>query len=229
MMNKARNKAGVLCILAAAILLTGMGAKQETGGNKSRLSPREEALRAQIGFERDVLILVKDSVPGQIHRLSGYDPDGYQIVADGIAFSVPEQDGDRVLSVLRKRLQPRKYLAFLIAVNEGIRTEEIAILKGTDPYEILRIMQTNGEDYDITNEDIIERLKEWEKQHPFEIIGAENGWVEIEFRTVPQDLNAFAEEVYDFCPDTVEQDAGSIEELAREIAGTKRLTLWWDR
>ncbi|HWR73524.1 MAG TPA: DUF4253 domain-containing protein, partial [Nitrospirota bacterium] len=211
------------------VLLTGMGAKQEASRREARFSSHEEALCAQTGFERDVLLLVKDLVPGHIHRLSGYDPNGYQIVVNGITFSVPEQDAGRVLGILRKRLQPRKYLAFLIAVNEGIRTEEIGILKGTDPYDILRVMQTNGEEYEITTEDIIERLKEWEKRHPFEIIGAENGWVEIEFRTVPQDLEAFAEEVFEFSPDTVEQDAGSVEELAREIARTKRLTLWWDR
>lgn len=229
MMAMIRSKAGIFSILAAAILLAGMGARQETGRKETSLSSREEALCAQIGFERDVLLLVKESVPGQIHRLSGYDANGYQIVVNGITFSVPEQDAGRVLSVLRQRLQPRKYLTFLIAVNEGIRTEEIGILKGTDPYDILRVMQTNGEEYEITTEDIIERLKEWEKRYPFEIIGAENGWVEIEFRTVPQDLTVFAEEVFDFCPDTVEQDAGSIEELSREIARTKHLTLWWDR
>lgn len=229
MKGRLQNKAVVFCFLAAAFLLAGMGGKQETKRREARLSSHEEALCAQIGFERDVLLLVKDSVTGQIHRLSGYDPAGYQIVVNGLTFSVPEQDAGRVLSVLRQRLQPRKYLTFIIAVNEGIRTEEIGILKGTDPYDILRVMQTNGEEYEITTEDIIERLKEWEKRYPFEIIGAENGWVEIEFRTVPQDLKTFAEEVFDFCPDTVEQDAGSIEELARGIARTKRLTLWWDR
>ena len=229
MMTMIRSMAGIFSILATAILLTGMAGKQEATRKEPRLSSHEEALCAQIGFEPDVFLLVKDYVPGQIHRLSGYDQNGYQIVVNGITFSVPEQDAGRVLAVLRQRLQPRKYLAFLIAVNEGIRTEEIGILKGTDPYEILRVMQTNGEEYEITTEDIIERLKEWEKRYPFEIIGAENEWVEIEFRTVPQDLKVFAQEVYDFCPDTVEQDAGSIEELAREIARTKRLTLWWER
>jgi hypothetical protein len=188
MMAMIRSMTGAVCILAAATLLTGMAGKQEPNKKESRLSSHEEALCTQIGFEQDVLLLVKDVVPGQIHRLAGYDQDGYQIVVNGITFSVPEQDAGRVLTVLRQRLQSKKYQAFLIAVNEGIRTEEIGILKGTDPYEILRVMQTNGEEYEITTEDIIERLKEWEKRYPFEIIGAENEWVEIEFRTVPQDL-----------------------------------------
>ncbi len=223
-----RDKA-VIFLLAASFLLAGMGAKKENKGNDPPLSPHEEALGAQIGFERDVLLMVKNLVPAQIHRLTGYDQNGYQIIVNGITFSVPEQEAEKVLTALRHRFQPKKYLVFLIAVNEGIRTEEVGILRGTDPYDILRVMQTNGEEYDITTDDIIERLKEWGKKYPFEIIGAENEWVEIEFRTVPADLAAFAEEVNEFSPDTVEQDAGSIEELVKEIKKTKRLTLWWDR
>jgi hypothetical protein len=122
-----------------------------------------------------------------------------------------------------------KYMAFIIEMNEAIRSDKIGILKGNDQYDVLRIMQTNGDDYDISNEDIIERLQEWEKRYPFAIIGAENDWVEIEFRAVPDDIRSFAQEVYDFCPDPVDQDAGSIEDLIKEIKATKRLLLWWDR
>jgi hypothetical protein len=71
-------------------------------------------------------------------------------------------------------------------------------------------------------------LKEWEKTSPFDIIGADNDWVEIEFKSLPKDLKSFAEEVYDFSPDAVDQGPGSTTELANEIQQTKRLFLWWD-
>jgi hypothetical protein len=200
------------------------------GGKKQvSLSPHEELLAGQIGFDVEVLRLVKETVPGHFHRMSGYDRNGYQIVVNGFSVPVPEQETARTLSLLRQKLLPRKYLAFIIEVNEALRSDKIGILKGSDQYEILRVMQTNGDDYDITNEDIIERLKEWEKQYPFEIIGAEYDWVEIEFKSVPADIRSFALEVYDFCPDVVDQDLGSIDELTREIKETRRVFLWWDR
>jgi hypothetical protein len=117
-------------------------------------------------------------------------------------------------------------MAFVVEVNAGIKTDRIGILKGTDQYDILRVMHTDGDDYDISNSDVIERLKEWEKSSPFDIIGADNDWVEIEFKTLPKDLRAFAEEVYDFSPDAVDQ--GSVCGLIAEIQRTKRLFLWWD-
>jgi hypothetical protein len=89
-------------------------------------------------------------------------------------------------------------------------------------------MHTDGDEYDISNQDVIDRLKEWEINSPFDIIGADSDWVEIEFKILPKDLTAFAEEVHDFSPDAVEQGPGSIAALAKEIQKTKRLLLWWD-
>lgn len=220
-----------LVVLAAALALLVMGGS--AGGKKQAspvpLTPHEELLAGQIGFDREILRLVKGVVPGHFHRMNGYDRNGYQIVVNGFTVAVPEQESGRALAVLRQSLSPKKHMAFLVEVNETIRSDKVGILKGTDPYDILRVMQTNGDDYDITNEDIIERLKEWGKKHPFEILGAEYDWVELEFKTVPEDVRAFAEEVSDFCPDAAGQDAGGIDGLIRDITDTKRLLLWWDR
>jgi hypothetical protein len=208
-------------LIAAALLLVG-------GAETIKLSPQAEELAKSIKFDRQVLIMAKEESGESIHRLIGYDEKDYQIIADGIAVTVPEDRTDIVLASLRKKLSPLKYMAFVVEVNAGIKTDRIGILKGTDQYDILRVMHTDGDDYDISNSDVIERLKEWEKSSPFDIIGADNDWVEIEFKTLPKDLRAFAEEVYDFCPDTVDQGPGSVGGLIAEIQRTKRLFLWWE-
>ena len=204
------------------------GVKKRVPATAEPLSPYAEELAKIIKFDRRVLLLVKEETKDRIGRLVGFDDDGYQIIAPGILVSVPEDETDQILSSLRKKLRPLKYMPFVAEMNEGLKIEKIGVLKGTDQYEILRIMNTNGEDYEIFNEDVIDRLKEWEEHSPFDIIGADNDWVEIEFKRLPQDLEDFAEEVYDFCPDTVDQGPGSVEGLVKEIKRTKRLFLWWD-
>ena len=208
-------------LIASAWLLIG-------GAETITLSPHAEELAKNIKFDRQVLIMAKEESGASIHRLVGYDEKDYQIVADGIAVTVPEDRTDMALASLRKKLAPLKYMAFLVEVNDGIKTDRIGILKGTDQYEILRVMHTDGDDYDISNEDVIERLKDWEKIAPFDIIGADNDWVELEFKTLPKDLKAFVEEVYDFSPDAVDQGPGTVAGLITEIQLTKRLFLWWD-
>lgn len=191
------------------------------------LSAYAEELAKILNFDRKVLLLIKQEANGHIHRLIGFDEDGYQIFAPGIAVQVPEDRTDHILDSLRKKL-PRQYMAFVVEMNEGMKTDTIGILKGTDQYEILRIMQTGGEEYDITNQDVIDQLKEWEKTASFAIVGADSDWVEIEFTSLPKDLKGFVEEVYDFCPDAVDQGPGSVDGLISDIKRTRRLFLWWD-
>jgi len=192
------------------------------------LSPYAEEVARILKFDREVLIIAKEESQDRIDRLVGYDENDYQIIAPGILVSVPEDRTDRVLSSLRKRLHPLKYMAFVVEMNAGLKIDKIGILKGTDQYEILRIMHTDGNDYDISNEDVIDRLKDWEKIASFDILGADSDWVELEFKTLPKDLKSFAEEVYDFSPDAIDQGAGNIEGLVKDIQKTNRLFLWWD-
>jgi hypothetical protein len=192
------------------------------------LSLAAEELAKNIKFDRQVLIIAKGESQDHIGRLIGFDEENYQIIAPGIVISVPEDKTDHILATLRQKLLPLKYMPFVVEMNEGLKIDKIGIIKGTDQYEILRIMHTDGDEYDISNQDVIDRLKEWEINSPFDILGADSDWVEIEFKKLPKDLTAFAEEVYDFCPDAVDQGPGSIAELAKEIQKTKKLSLWWD-
>ena len=215
---------GVLyAVLFPGVMLLMAAADPQNGLSRSELN-----LATQIGFEADVLLLVKEEARSPLHRMSGYDGDGYQIMANGIVISVPWSRSDQVLWSLREKLKRRNYMAFQIEINNSLKVDRIGIIKGTDQYEILRIMHTNGDDDDVSHEDVIAKLKQWEKRIRFEIVGAENDWVEIEFRTMPQDLKTFAEDVYEFSPETVDEGTGSLAELVKDISATKRLVLWWN-
>jgi hypothetical protein len=220
-MKRNREYLSMVLVLAALLLLA---AAEPLNG----LSVLEERIASPIGFEKDILMLVKEEARSPLHRLSGYDEDGYQIMANGLTVSVPRSRSEQVLWLLRDKLKPRKYMAFIIEINDTLKIDKIGIIKGTDQYDILRVMHTNGDDDDVSHEEIIEKLNGWGKRCPFEIIGAENGWVEIEFRIMPRDLKVFAEEIYDFSPDTVDEGTGSLSALIKEINATKRVMLLWN-
>jgi len=197
-------------------------------GTPVTLSPYAEELARIINFDRQVLLIVKEESHERIQRMVGYDEEGYQIIAPGIAVSVPEDKSENILAELRHKLAPLNYMAFVVEMNAGLKVDKIGVLKGTDQFEILRIMHTDGDEYDISNQDVIERLKEWAKISSFDIIGADYDWVEIEFKRLPKDLKAFAEEVYDFSPDAVDEGPGTVDGLIGELKKTNRLFLLWD-
>ncbi len=211
-----------LCLLSLVAVASSMASECAPA-----LTAHEERLADEVGMDKDVLLVVREEARNDLHRMVGYDDKGYQILAPGVVVSVPRSRTDAVLRSLREKLRPRKYLAFLIETNNAIRRDKIGIIRGTDQFDILQVMHTNGEEDDVSHEEVVERLKVWHKKYPFEIIGAENDWVEIEFRSVPADLKALAEEVEDFSPDAVDEGAGSIAGLMKEVTATKRLLLFW--
>ena len=217
-----------VCRSFAAVFLLFSAATVCAAEPSPALSPSEEQLILQTGFERPILQIIKEETQSALHRLRGYDEKGFQIIVRGIVTSVPESRTERLLSALRTRLAPFGVRAFIVDINEPIKSDQIGFLKCADQYEILRVMYTNGNEDDITHEDILERMKEWEHKYPFDIVGAEHDWVEIEFKVVPENVKAFAEEVYDFSPDVVDEDLGTVQELVKDLQATKRLLMWWE-
>lgn len=93
-----------------------------------------------------------------------------------------------------------------------------------EAYQTIRQLGTSGPNYDVSTEDILHKLAEWEKRCSFTITDVESDSVMLEFTTLPADLEQFAQEIYQFCPDVIDQHYGcfgemleSMEESSEEI------------
>jgi hypothetical protein len=181
----------------------------------------------QSGISQEALAIVKRSINGRIHPF--YKGDLYtEKPADiaGICVEAKQEEAEPLVLKLREELKSTDYLAFICDSDH----EKIAIIPGSDQFDILKLRQTNGDNYDISNERVISILKEWYRRYPYIIIGADYDWVEANFEVFPEGkaLKAFATEIYKFCPDIVEQGSGSINGLIEEMKETRKLYLWWD-
>ena len=77
-------------------------------------------------------------------------------------------------------------------------------------------------------EDIINKVSEWDKKYVVNVVGCGRDWVWIELSKLPRDLDRFSKEVYEFCPDIVDQGVGDIKKLKESIKENNELFLWWD-
>ena len=98
--SKRSDRRLIAILMSAAIALFG------ASDRATCLSATEEHLAEQIGFEKNVLLLIKNESLGQLHRLSGYDERGYQVMANGVVVSVPRIHSRDVLWSLRGKLKP---------------------------------------------------------------------------------------------------------------------------
>lgn len=96
----------------------------------------------------------------------------------------------------------------------------------------IKELGTHGCNYDVGNEDILNKLKEWHETLEIEVLEVTHDSVTIHFKSLPGNTKRFAQEIYEFCPDTVDQHFGcfdemveSIEELGEEISEETKMLI----
>lgn len=145
-----------------------------------------------------------------------------------ISFRHPGVTAGATIAEMHPDVVELGYQIFLSEANFGFEDDEITLFQSTDPYDILRMRGTNAVNFDLYTNDIIAKLKEWNHRLDFRIAAAGFDSVGIVLEDLPQDVEAFAKEVFEFCPDTVEQGAGSLKELVKVIKTTRNIWMWWD-
>lgn len=82
-----------------------------------------------------------------------------------------------------------------------------------DSFVAIREAATGGPNYDLDTNAIIERLTKWQSLCNFTVTGAGRDTVDIEFKTFPEDMDAFVKDLEEFCPDLVAQGTGCMHEM----------------
>lgn len=100
-------------------------------------------------------------------------------------------------------------------------SDRIVVAPTTDQFDILRFERTDGANYDLMTEDIIEKLKTLDEKYGIDIVGASCGSVEFVLKRIPKGKEAseLGEWLLDFCPDIYE---------APKSFPKGRVALWWD-
>jgi hypothetical protein len=82
-----------------------------------------------------------------------------------------------------------------------------------DKYQPLRDAHTNGGNYDLDTDDVIEHLKQWDADYGISLSDIQRDQVLVQFDRLPSDLAALANDIYEFCPDTIDQHFGCLAEM----------------
>ncbi|HEY8751319.1 MAG TPA: DUF4253 domain-containing protein [Tepidisphaeraceae bacterium] len=175
-------------------------------------TPQDIALARDLGFNESVITVIKAHTDEPIDRLMTMNENGEHEPTAGLSVRVADgEEAERLLNAMRDPLAKLGYRAFWserIEANGLKESDEIAVLKTSDPYAMIRLRKSDGANYGLFTEDILDRLDAWRKLGDFEVVGASGSWVAIQFARLPENICTFAEEVYLFCPDSVTQGVG---------------------
>ncbi len=197
------------------------------------LTEQEKSLCKSLDIDEDIAIEIKTVSKSVIEQLPQINEYGEVLEEkfEGICTKVPTVNymvSPQILDFVSKnksKFQEKNYNLFVFDSGEN---NYLAVIKEKSDTEILKWRQTNGINYDIDNDSIISKLQEWELKRNFILLGTGMDWLQIQFTSQISDLDEFAKEVYEFCPDIVDQGTGDIEELAVEMKKTNGVFLWWD-
>lgn len=146
---------------------------------------------------------------------------------DAICSLTTEENARRiVLENLDKLRQEGKYIFITEVAYNGYK---VGLTNATsDPYKLMEFAETNGANYDIETTHIIDRYKKWDKEFGIIPIGIGFDFCECQIKNTNIDFKKLAEEVYEFCPDVVDQGTETVEALEVEMKSKETIYLWWD-
>lgn len=156
---------------------------------------------------------------------------GRKKCTEGHSVLVPQAVAKELLLKLRSRL-PAGYVAFVGTTHNlddfSVKDVELVLARGNEQFDIVRLAATDGDNYGITNEDIVSCLKEWDQKFGIDIWQAGTNTIQLDIKARPTDTRVFAKELYAFCPDIIDPETDGLAPLERVLRRQSTLFLWWD-
>lgn len=187
----------------------------------------EQARTATPGTREEIDTLMAEVTGGALLRYATYDfgharDETVSMVLVAEAESYPLQ---RKLA----RTLPQGWRCFIgstrwLGEEKHDGMAELVAICAPSQFDCLRVARTDAVNHDLDTEDIIRTLQDYDSRFGIRIHSAETDSVGFTLLSLPEDLDAFAQELLDFCMDL--EDVGLIKEMI--TAPGNRVELWWD-
>ncbi|HPN58827.1 MAG TPA: DUF4253 domain-containing protein [Chitinophagaceae bacterium] len=179
------------------------------------------------GLHPDTGIFLKKLTKRPIEKLVFEDYDTETNKPSGICSFCPEEEARAIICQYQQEFISKGQFLYISDIpGNGL---QVAILNGiTDPYLIMQLTETNGANHELMTADIIEQLKKWDASFGVRITGIGFDFCECAIVNKEIDYNKLAAEIYQFCPDVVDQGTETLEALEDELRRTGSIFLWWD-
>lgn len=170
-----------------------------------QLLPNEIALADRLGYDKNILLLLKSVSKDTLQQLTINKNDSVQ-KTDGIFISVKRDIPEQFFLKYYKTFRQKGYFLSIddMEFDDTTSLDGLILIKTRDKFKILQLKQTNGLNvHGISTKAIIKRFKYWEKIYGFNItiMSAGSFHAYLHLDKIPQNVDRFLKEVYEFCPD----------------------------
>jgi hypothetical protein len=148
-----------------------------------------------------------------------------------VVLDLAEEVATETVRGMSKEISDRGYYPHLTNLHfdkEMKALNDLVIVKGYDKYDLLKLYDVSGVNYDVSNEDVISQIKKWERYMEIKIEAFDNDRFEGRITRNNYSIEKLAEENYRLCPDVIDQGYESRDELEKALRSEKFIWCWWD-
>ncbi|WKW45496.1 DUF4253 domain-containing protein [Myroides sp. JBRI-B21084] len=209
-------------------------------GQKNNLNDSEIKLIGELKLDKETAQEIKSLTNGNFELAKGFE-DRENLYDDipelknyskklpkAIKINSKEDIATKIVKDFKQKLIEKGLIIYKSEENYNQKDDVITILKSENKYEPLYFEGTNAVNYDMNTPQLIEKLKVWDKLYGIELNGVGFDYLSGDFKKLPDDLRSFSTEMYDFCPDIVDQGVGDLDKLIEALKDSKSFFLWWD-
>jgi len=214
---RASTKPGAIQILS---LLEQRGPDMVKAGPPIRLKPDFSRAAGRQEFRQALSELKKLShkSPHQLRAADGMPVQG------GFFFCVPNKKAAALLVAKhQRRLLAKDCFLFWTEGQSEAGESAVGILPSADIFEAIAAIQTNGANYQVSNEEIITQMRKLSSTHPFTLTGLGFDFISGRFSSPIEEAAKLANWFSKFCPDVEDKKA-----LSKQLMQTGTFFLWWD-
>lgn len=210
------------------------GRKQEqTRTSKKKTSPAPDETEEEEDFEppdfsKSAASAEFKSILREVEKLCATKPEPLGDLEGSFSFAVTRADAEKLLADHHQRLLQKGAYLFRHHRDYHDLQDKLGLLPTREWSDLIRAFQTNGANFDLMPADIIAWMQKLSARQPFIITGVSWDWLEGRFTSPVKDSRKLAHQMYEFCPDIVDQGIGSVKNLAQALEKDGYFFFWWD-
>lgn len=156
----------------------------------------------------------------------------YDSLVPGIRFKfVNEKTAYQIIDKHFDNVKKSKNYLFLtnLDFDESFRSYyDIVIAPISDQLELIKFIGTEPINFDLSNQDVVEWFRKKHTEFDFDIIVVDFDRIEAILKSDPKSYEKLGKEIYEFCPDVIDQGHSDMNELIQHLKKNKHMWFWWD-
>ena len=162
------------------------------------------------------------------HQLSG-TRDDEPAPTRGVAISMRMDSAEAFVAAAQEAFYSSGFYLFRTGERySGLDTDGLALYPSTDPYEIMRAMDTNGANHGYLVEDVIQWFRREEARYPVRFTAIVFHYAAGRLLGDFPDGADYARRFIRFCPDIMAEGSVTVRQLAKDFQKSREVFCWWD-